>query len=343
MQLANDVLAQRPGHIVALQARSALNLLASSPAHEDLRIGDSVRFVQRALEDGLLLLRLDPANVDTRETVAQDASVLASEYEQLGRPRDARASYEQSQRILLADGQAAANHGGAVMSRYAAIARIDADLGEPAAGAAVLEKAAPVLAQSLAALGTDSYKPANAKCTLTNAQARVALFNGNLKQTVALAKPALESSLTWKDPYGHADGLIPCPSTAATTIANAEITLGDFEAAKSAAAAAEPVAAKGNDFVSRNHHATLVVLKSIAMSRLGQTAEAREFVYPIVEWQRARFARNHDDARQRLDYASALYALALADGAHRSELLNQAASIIAALPAEMRSLKSTRM
>jgi hypothetical protein len=79
------------------------------------------------------------------------------------------------------------------------------------------------------------------------------------------------------------------------------------------------------------------------MSRLGQTAEARGLVYPIVEWQRARFARNHDDARQRLDYASALYALALADSAHRSELLKQAASIIAALPAEMRSLKSSLM
>ena len=343
MQLANDVLAQRPGHIVALQARSGLNLLASSPAHEDLRIGDSVRFVQRALEDGLLLLRLDPANVDTRQLVAQEANVLASEYEELGRPRDALVGFEQSQQILLADGQAAANHVDVVVSRYAGIARIAADLGEHDAATAVLEEAAPVLAQAQAALGTDSYKPAEAMCSLTNAQARIALFNGNFKQAVALAQPALKSSLTWKDPYGHADAIIPCPSIAATTIANAEIMLGDFEAAKSAAAAAEPVAAKGDDWISHNHHATLVVLKSIAIARLGRTAEARELVYPIVEWQRARFARNHDDAHQRLDYASALYALALADGGRRSELLNQAASIIAALPAEMKSLKSTRM
>jgi hypothetical protein len=63
----------------------------------------------------------------------------------------------------------------------------------------------------------------------------------------------------------------------------------------------------------------------------------------VLDWQRARFARNHDDAQQRLDYASALYALALTDGVHRSALLNQASTIIAALPAEMRSLKSTRM
>jgi len=119
--------------------------------------------------------------------------------------------------------------------------------------------------------------------------------------------------------------------------------LGNYEAAKSALASAVPVAAVGGDWTSRNYHAALVVLQSIAMSRLGQTAEAHALLSPVFEWQRARFARNHDDAQQRLEYASALYALALTDDGHRSELLNQAAAIIAALPAEMRSLKSTRM
>jgi hypothetical protein len=136
---------------------------------------------------------------------------------------------------------------------------------------------------------------------------------------------------------------VACPSIAALTIGNAELMLGDYDAAKSAVSSAVPVAAAGNDWPSRNFHASLVVLQSIAMSRLGQLAEARALLTPVLDWQRARFARNHDDAQQRLDYASALYALALTDAAHRSELLNQASAIIAALPADMRSLKSTRM
>jgi hypothetical protein len=343
MQLTNDILAQRPGHIVALQARERLNLLGSSPAHEDLRIGDSAEFVKRALEDGFLLLRLDPANVDTRGSVASDASILSSDYEELGRPRDARAALQQSLKILLANGEAAANHGDSVMARSANIARIDADLGERDAGATALKEAEPVLAQVQAALGNESFKSSNAKCSLENARARQALFDGQFKRAVAIAQPTLKISLTWKDPYGHVGALIPCPSNAALIDGNAELMLGNYDAAKSALASAVPIAAAGNDWVSRNYHASLVVLQSIAMSRLGQTTEARAVLNPVLDWQRARFARNHDDAQQRLDYASTLYALALTDRAHGSELLNQASAIIAALPAEMRSLKSTRM
>jgi len=153
----------------------------------------------------------------------------------------------------------------------------------------------------------------------------------------------LNTSLTWKAPFGHLEVIIQCPSNAALIIGNAELMLGNYDAAKSALGSAVPIAAAGNDWISRNYHASLVVLQSIALSRLRQTTEARAILTPVLEWQRARFARNHDDARQRLDYASALYALALSDGAHRSELLHQAAAIIAALPAEMRSLKSTRL
>lgn len=343
MQLTGDILAQRPGHIVALQARERLNLLGSSPTHEALRIGDSAEFVKRALEDGFLLLRLDPANVDTRYSVSTDASILSAAYDELGRPREARAATQQALKILLAYAQAAANHGDAVMARYANIARIDADLGERDAAEAALKEAEPVLAQVQAALGDDSFKSSNAKCSLANARARLALFNGDFKQAIAIAQPMLKTSLTWKDPYGHVGALVPCPSSAALIIGSAELKLGDYEAAKTALASVVPLAAAGNDWVSRNFHASLVVLQSIVMARLGEAAEARVLLTPVLDWQRERFARNHDDAQQRLDYASALYALALTDGTHRSELLNQAATIIGALPAEMRSLTSTRM
>jgi hypothetical protein len=342
MQLANDILAQRPGHIVALQARSALNLLGSSPAHEDLRIGDSAEFVKRALDDGLLLLRLDAANVDTRGSTSFDAASLATDYEQLGRPRDARAALQQSLKILLA-GQSSLDHGDYVAFRYAGIARIDADLGERDAGEAALKEAEPVLGQLQAALGNDSFKSSLATCSLAVARARLALFNGDFKQAVVVSQPMLKTSLTWKDPYGHVGSVVACPSNSALIIGNAELRLGNYEAASSALASAVPVAAAADDWISRNYHASLIVLQSIAMARLGQTTEARALLTPVLDWQRARFARNHDDAQQRLDYASALYALALTDGAHRGELLNQAAAIIAALPAEMRSLKSTRM
>ena len=342
MRLSDAILARRPGHIVALQARSSLHLLGSSPAHESLRIGDSAELVKSALDDGLLLLRLDPANADERGQVSSDAAILSGDYEQLGRPRDARATLQKALEILLASRHAAEDHGDAVVARYAGIARIDADLGERGAGEATLKEAEPVLTRVTAALGQDSFKTATAKCSLANAHARIALFNGDFKQAVDIARPVLDTSLTWKGLFGHVGSVIPCPSTAALIVGDADVMLGDYDAANTALGAAVPVAKTGNDWISRNYYASLVVLQSIAMSRLGKTSEARALLSPVLEWQRARYARNHDDAQERLDYASALYAFALTDSAHRNESLGQASAIIAALPAEMRSLKSTR-
>jgi hypothetical protein len=111
--------------------------------------------VKRALEDGLLLLRLDPANFDTRSSTAFTASNLASDYEQLGRLRDARAASQQSLEILLAYEQEAANHGDFIVSRYASIARVDAELGDRAASEAAIKKAEPILTQVQAALVTN--------------------------------------------------------------------------------------------------------------------------------------------------------------------------------------------
>ncbi len=275
---------------------------------------------------------------------ATDASILSAAYDELGRPRDARAATQQALKILLAYAQAAANHGDAVMARYANIARIDADLGERDAAEAALKEAEPVLAQVQAALGDDSFKSSNAKCSLANARARLALFERRF-QTSHRCRAAhaedqshMERSLrsrrrprTLPEQRGidHRQRRTECSATMRRQSRRSPRLCR--------------VAAAGNDWVSRNFHASLVVLQSIVMSRLGEAAEARVLLTPVLDWQRARFARNHDDAQQRLDYASALYALALTDGTHRSELLNQAATIIGALPAEMRSLKSTRM
>jgi hypothetical protein len=343
MQLANEIIAQRPGHIVALQARATLNALSSSPAHEDLRISDSVAFLKRALEDSLLLLRLDPANVDTRGSAATDASIMAGDYEELGQPRAALRAEQQSLEILLATGHGAADHGDRVLARYAGIARLNADLGERAASDAAIKAGELALIAATASMGAESFKTLTAKCSLANARARIALLSGDSEQAVAFAEPTLASGLTLSEQLGHFGGKSACVSTAALTLSYAQLALGNYGAAKTAAASAVPVAGKENDWVSRNFHAALIVAQAIATSRLGQTSEARALVTPIVERQRARFARNHDDAQQRLDYASALYALALTDPAHRSEMLRQASSIIAALPGEMQALKSTKM
>jgi hypothetical protein len=343
IQICNAVLAQRPGHIIALRARAVLNAIGASPAHEDLRIGDELELNKKALEDSLLLVRLDPTNEDTRNYAGLYTSIMAESYEDLGRPRDALASLEQGLKILMGSGHGVADHGERIVVGYAALARIHADRAEAAAGASALKDSESAFSDLKTAEGDASFNVGQAKCALAGARARVALLEGHPNDAIAAADPALAMGLAMKSVFGRAHLSVACASNAALTLGYAHLLLGNYDAARRAAAAAAPLADTEKDWVSRDYHARLIVLQGIAMARLGQIAEARALVMPVADWQRGRFARNHDDAQQRLDYATALYALALTDSGRRTELLRQASAIIAALPAEMQSLNSTRM
>ena len=68
--------------------------------------------------------------------------------------------------------------------------------------------------------------------------------------------------------------------------------------------------------------------------------EAQAVIAPVVKLQRGLFARNHDDYRQHVELASALYASALAGAGDRRALLAEASVLIAGLPTEMRSFKT---
>jgi hypothetical protein len=343
LRLSSAVLAQRPGHIVALRTHASLTALGSSELHEDFRIGDASGYMKQALDDGLLLLRVDPNNEDNRGLASNYADILAGENEELGRPRNALALQQQSLDILLGATSRTARQPDAMVVHQGAMARLHADLGERIASDAALKDAQSSLDSLMSALGEENYLTRNSKCAVDDTRAITALLEGDAKQAAALAQPALATALTMTTPLGHEEERVRCVSRASLTLGEAQLVLGNFAAARAAASAARPIASAHNDWDSRKALAELTVIEGIALSRLGQSAEARMLVAPVVDWQRARFARNHDDAQQRLDYAGALYALALVDAAQRSKLLEQAASIISALPAEMRSLKSTRL
>ena len=77
------------------------------------------------------------------------------------------------------------------------------------------------------------------------------MFNGDFKQAVDIARPVLDTSLTWKGLFGHVGSVIPCPSTAALIVGDADVMLGDYDAANTALGAAVPVAKTGNVNVDR--------------------------------------------------------------------------------------------
>ena len=342
MQLSNDILAQRPGHIVALQARMALNTLASSPPEQALHVAESIQYLDRAYGDGQVLLRLDPANVDTRGAVATNRDIASSNAERLGRPREALQLLQTAIDIDAASAHGVADKGASIAARQGRVARFYAELGEREARDAAMKDAAATVAEFIRARGADNRQAQSAENRLLVHRAFILLMDGDPKKALKLTDEVLPRLMARPAP-GPLVGLkIAVVGALSLVRAEAQMRLGEFDAARKTAADAATLATTRDDVDSRNMHANLTVWASIAASRQGETAQARELVTPIFEWQRERYAKNFDDARQRLEYATAVYALALADASRHDALLRQAASIIAALPAEMRSLRSVR-
>jgi hypothetical protein len=97
-----------------------------------------------------------------------------------------------------------------------------------------------------------------------------------------------------------------------------------------------------NDF-DRRDDARMTTLLAMALTREGRAADAEHVITPVVKFHRELAARNHGDEWQHVEFASALYAQALADKRQRPALLKQAAALIAAVPPEMRDLHSVRL
>ncbi len=80
----------------------------------------------------------------------------------------------------------------------------------------------------------------------------------------------------------------------------------------------------------------------MALAHMGQFPAAQALIGPELAAARIRNAHNRDAADERLVFASVLYAQALVDGSHRDALLGEAEAAVAALPKEMRELRSTQ-
>jgi hypothetical protein len=125
----------------------------------------------------------------------------------------------------------------------------------------------------------------------------------------------------------------------------AEYMLGDAAAAEKSMRAAldsHKHWPTHNDF-DRRDDARMATLLAVALAREGRLADAEHVITPVVKFQRELAARNHGDEWQHVEFASALYAQALADKHQRPALLKQAAALIAAVPPEMRDLHSVRL
>jgi hypothetical protein len=343
--LGDRLLELRPTYTLALRGRQLLGSSLGSLIIDDMHVAEGLAHVRRAIAVSATLLKLDPDSIIAANNLAADLRNAADANAALGDLRQA---------VAVARGALApikvAERGGpgfilnAMFFRNQLAQRLT-DLADDAAAQAVLADVSRSLEELTRSAAPGSAVLLFGRCSQSLGNEFVALIRADN----AAASAAGQSCIARLEPLKPAG---PADSYSRNIylfyggwgVGRAEVELGDFAAAERQVRAAL-VARSGwpvgsnSDLRDRAQAQTTL---AIALARRGDTAAAAREIAPVLELHRRLTTLNHDDASQHFEHATALYAAALAEPTRRGALLAEATSLLAALPPQLRALRSTR-
>jgi len=343
--LSTRVLDTRPGHLVALRARLGAYGYLAAAARDEMHLDDAITLFAKSDVDSAALVRLDPTNVEDRFGLEASARRTAEIDREMGRPREAVASYGRALAELRTEPVGGSLRDGLVVYEHSARSTLQFDLGDSAASAESLAAMDREVEGIRHRRSPDDELLARAEGLSAITRAELSLLRGEPSSARAFAAKSLEHWVQSKSQnYAVVNAVTDRRIYANLQIAEADYRLGDYANAEQAARAALEVVHSQPLFrgPEKRREARVITVLALALARLGRSEDARTLIEPVVKLERAFYARNRDSALQRLDLAKALFVQGLVDDTRRAELLREAASTIAALPAEMRSLKSIR-
>ncbi len=343
--LASRVLDVRPGHLVALRARQSANAYLAFANRDEMHLAEAIALFAKSDTDGAALVRLDPTNVEDRFGLESSARRSAEIAREMGQPRAAVAHFARSIAEFRSDPEGSNQRDGLLVYVNSARAVLQADLGDSAESAESVAAVEREIDRIHHFRGADDDLRIRADGLLVSLQADLALLRGDAGAARVFAAKSVEMF-----PRSHSDNFAVVylvtdqKVVTGLLLAEADYRLGDYAGAERAARVALEVVRSQPLFrgPEKRREARVVTYQALALARLGRADEARTLIEPVIKIERGFFARNRDSALQRLDLAKALFVHGLVDGAHRAEHLHESASILAALPAEMRGLKSIR-
>jgi len=292
------------------------------------------------------LVTLDPKNTVSFNNLAAVRVDLGEASWAAGQPRESLDYYQKA----IADMRHAENGGAEFVLNQlfplSVMAGRQADLGDTAAADTAVASARKFVAALHASEAADSPLPLFGDCNLQIALEAGALWLGDLTAArrigadiVALVQGVKPNGgfqefyktacIFYPDRYqGEAQYLQADYPAAERTLREA------IEARKG-----WPLATEGD----RRELGEVSTMLALALIGEHRNDEARRLVEPIVKYQRDLSARNHGDQQQHVELARALYAQALIDPSHRALLLQEAATLLQAVPPQMRELHSVRI
>jgi tetratricopeptide (TPR) repeat protein len=354
-KLTRQVLARRPGDVAALRAEGLMLSTLANVEWTDLHLRKFLAMAREAASDWEAIVRLDPTNQIAWNNLADQRLAVAGGLWTLGEVDEAR----KQMRAALDVGNRVKEVAfiGSVMALASGyLTRLDAEAGDRTGAEAALAANRRFVALAIRDLPAGAFGRTYAPEMFGNYG-----YSGGGLGYGALAIPTADGDFATVRSLARASAARleqirdPAPAQAASrdstlelayrTIADASYRLKDYAAADSAIQRAlklrETIPAR--TLGDERDAGTQAVLAGMIAARLGKSDEARRLIDPVLDMQRKLHERkDNEDQLQRIEFAQALYASALAGSPHKAADLREAGALIDALPPQLRAMISVR-
>ena len=355
MKVTGQVLERRPGDMSALRAEALIVDSLAGIEWTGLHLRRAMELTRQSERDWEAIVKLDPTNQIAWNNLIDARMTVTGQLYSMGDVRGAR----EQLRAALDIEQRVNDSGmiGNVLSLAAGyLARFEADAGNRQSASVAMASN-----QRFVALATRSVPPNSFGSVFLPEFLGNYGFPGSGLGYGALALPYADGDYETvrrraRDSIKRMEQLkdVPAPQRQARnatlevayrTSADASYRLQEYAAADSDIRRAVELrkAIPTRSLGERRDEAALTTLAAMIAARMERYVEARRLIDPVLELHRGLFARpDNEDLTQHIEFAQALYASALARSGSSAAELKQAAAILDALPAPMRTLISVK-
>jgi hypothetical protein len=345
LAIADRVLAQRPGHRLALHASQVIASGLTGVASNSLDPREELRIGRRDQQVSQSLLALDPHNVTSLNNLGVADQAVGDALWALGKFPEAIASY----RKAVEDFGAATAGGFGFQIIHAAnrlgLALSQARLGDIDGATATLAGEATYVDKLRTSEASGSFPPVLIDNMMRTGAAAVAYAREDFALARQTAADAVNQLLAVKT-----TGTFQASQVAITAyfglhvMARVDYRQGDFAAAEreEREALADRKRWSTDGTQDQRDLAEISIWLTMSLAKQGKLADAGHEIAPVVKLYRELAASNRGDIWQPIELATALYAQALADAPHRTALLKEAAALLDAAAPVLKPLHEFR-
>jgi hypothetical protein len=341
--VADQVLAQRPGHLVALRAKALMYSNMSQAAGDSLQWERCLKMARESAQTWSAMLQIDPNNSISKIDLVIDRWQQSIALQYLGRPRAAL----QIRSDLLQDSSMEP-----LLDRSALIDRSEGmrdvselyeEFGDRQAADRTIALNYPLVQRIRKQAPEGSFWYRMLRLNDQRVTLRLQMLRGDYQRVLYDASDLAGrlQSITPDNGYDRdyqGDWLRNLYMLAAESA----LALNDFAHAEQYSRSAIEVALRSDPSTIWDLRPVYQAraLHALALARLGRQAEAQAELAPVLQRQHVLLAKGNEDQQIRLELARSLLASSWVTPASASADLQQAQALIAGLPAEMRGMKT---